>query len=91
MSLISNICFFQQLIAAVKLLGTNNWVKIQDLVPSRSKEQCRERSLVAQSYFMHGTFITGLSSSNEITFSKLFHVPLLSLVFLLVSFYISLW
>ena len=33
----------QELIAAVQLLGTHNWGRIHELVPGRTREQCRER------------------------------------------------
>ena len=33
----------QLLVAAVQALGNNNWLKVSDLVPSRTSAQCRER------------------------------------------------
>ncbi|XP_076436338.1 uncharacterized protein LOC143275898 [Babylonia areolata] len=32
-----------QLITAVQLLGTHNWGRVKELVPGRTREQCRER------------------------------------------------
>ncbi|KAL8562420.1 hypothetical protein ACOMHN_066134 [Nucella lapillus] len=32
-----------QLMAAVQLLGTHNWGRVKELVPGRTREQCRER------------------------------------------------